>query len=66
MLSAAAAAWWSWLSRFGGFTAPLVATQIRAAALVLVAAMIPAPGEAPRGWPANTGFDEVMRQQAQR
>jgi hypothetical protein len=34
--------------------------------LVLVAGMIPAPGEAPGDWPANTGFDEVMRQQAQR
>jgi pimeloyl-ACP methyl ester carboxylesterase len=34
--------------------------------LVLVAGMIPAPGEAPDDWPANTGFDEVMRQQAQR
>jgi hypothetical protein len=28
--------------------------------------MIPAPGEAPGDWPANTGFDAVMRQQAQR
>jgi hypothetical protein len=28
--------------------------------------MIPAPGEAPGDWPANTGFDQVMRQQAQR
>jgi hypothetical protein len=34
--------------------------------LVLVAGMIPAPGEAPGDWPANTGFDEVMRRQAQR
>jgi hypothetical protein len=34
--------------------------------LVLVAGMIPAPEEAPGDWPANTGFDEVMRQQAQR
>jgi pimeloyl-ACP methyl ester carboxylesterase len=28
--------------------------------------MIPAPGEAPDDWPANTGFDAVMNQQAQR
>jgi hypothetical protein len=34
--------------------------------LVLVAGMIPAPGEAPDDWPANTGFDEVMREQARR
>jgi Alpha/beta hydrolase family len=51
---------------FGGFTAPLVAAQIPVDMLVLVAGMIPRPGEAPDDWPANTGFDEVMRQQAQR
>ena len=51
---------------FGGFTAPLVAARIPVAALVLVAGMIPAPGEAPGDWPANTGFDQVMRLQAQR
>ena len=51
---------------FGGFTAPLVAARVPVDVLVLVAGMIPAPGEAPDDWPANTGFDEVMRQQAQR
>jgi pimeloyl-ACP methyl ester carboxylesterase len=51
---------------FGGFTAPLVAARLRAGALVLVAGMIPAPGEAPCDWPANTGFDQVMREQAER
>jgi hypothetical protein len=51
---------------FGGFTAPLVAARVPVDMLVLVAAMIPAPGEAPGDWPANTGFDEVMREQAQR
>ena len=51
---------------FGGFTAPLVAAQVPVDMLVLVAGMIPLPGEAPDDWPANTGFDEVMRQQAQR
>jgi hypothetical protein len=34
--------------------------------LVLVAGMIPAPGEKPDDWPANTGFDDVMREQARR
>jgi len=28
--------------------------------------LIPAPGEAPGDWPANTGFDEVMARQQQR
>jgi hypothetical protein len=51
---------------FGGFTAPLVAARVPVDMLVLVAGMIPAPGEAPDDWPANTGFDEVMRQEAQR
>lgn len=51
---------------FGGFTAPLVAARIPADVLVLVAGMIPVPGEAPGDWPANAGFDQVMRQQAQR
>ena len=50
----------------GGFTAPLVAARVPVKMLVLVAAMIPAPGEAPGDWPANTGFDEVMRRQAER
>jgi pimeloyl-ACP methyl ester carboxylesterase len=51
---------------FGGFTAPLVAARVPVEVLVLVAGMIPAPGEAPEDWPAHTGFDEVMHQQAQR
>lgn len=51
---------------FGGFTAPLVAARVPVDTLVLVAGMIPAPGEPPGDWPANTGFDEVMRHQSQR
>jgi pimeloyl-ACP methyl ester carboxylesterase len=51
---------------FGGFTAPLVAARLPVTVLALVAGMIPAPGEPPQDWPANTGFDQVMRQQAQR
>ncbi|MBV9092653.1 MAG: alpha/beta hydrolase [Streptosporangiaceae bacterium] len=51
---------------FGAFTAPLVAARVPVETLVLVAGMIPAPGEAPDDWPANTGFDTVMRQQARR
>ncbi len=51
---------------FGGFTAPLVADRVPVDVLALVAGMIPAPGEAPGDWPANTGFDQVMHQQARR
>lgn len=51
---------------FGGFTAPLVAARVPVELLVLVAGMMSAPGEAPADWPANTGFNQVMRQQAQR
>ena len=50
---------------FGGFTAPLVADQVPARALVLVTGMLPAPGESPDDWVANTGFDRVMREQTQ-
>lgn len=51
---------------FGGFTAPLVAARIPVDVLVLVTAMIPAPGEAPDDWSANTGFDAVMAEQQRR
>jgi Alpha/beta hydrolase family len=51
---------------FGGFTAPLVAARVPVDMLILVAAMVPVPGEPPDDWSANTGFDAVMGQQAQR
>ena len=51
---------------FGGFTAPLVAARVPVNMLILVAGMVPAPGESPDDWSANTGFDAVMGQQAQR
>lgn len=41
---------------FGGFTAPLVADRLPVDALVLVAGMIPAPGESPAQWWESTGF----------
>ena len=50
----------------GGFTAPLVAARVPVFVLVLVSGMIPAPGEPPEDWPANTGFAKVMAEQAQR
>lgn len=40
----------------GGFTAPLVAAQVPVRTLVLVNAMIPAPGETPGGWWGSTGW----------
>ncbi len=41
---------------FGGFTAPLVCQRVGAELLVLVNGMIPAPGESPGEWWANTGW----------
>ncbi|TYP89150.1 alpha/beta fold hydrolase [Blastococcus xanthinilyticus] len=49
---------------FGGFTAPLVAARRPVRALVLVAAMVPAPGESPEQWWAATGYREAVRRQA--
>jgi pimeloyl-ACP methyl ester carboxylesterase len=39
----------------GGFTAPLVCERVAVALMVLVAAMVPRPGESPGEWWANTG-----------
>lgn len=41
---------------YGGFTAPLVASKVRARLLVYLAGMIPAPGEQPGQWWSATGF----------
>lgn len=41
---------------YGGFTAPLVAADLPVRLLVLLAAMIPAPGERPADWWAATGY----------
>jgi pimeloyl-ACP methyl ester carboxylesterase len=41
----------------GGFTAPLVCARISVDHLVLVAGMIPAPGELFADWWANTGYE---------
>jgi pimeloyl-ACP methyl ester carboxylesterase len=49
---------------FGGFTAPLVAERLSADVLVLLAGMIPAPGESPDQWWANTGYEHAVREQA--
>jgi pimeloyl-ACP methyl ester carboxylesterase len=51
---------------FGAFTAPLVADRISADVLVLVAGMIPAPGETPNDWWDNTGYRNAVQEQAAR
>lgn len=40
----------------GGFTAPLVCERVPVELLVMVAAMVPAPGERAEDWWANTGY----------
>jgi pimeloyl-ACP methyl ester carboxylesterase len=49
---------------FGGFTAPLTAARLKAE-LVFVAGMIPAPGESPDAWWANTGFGDATKAAAE-
>ncbi len=51
---------------FGGFTAPIVAEKLAADALVMLAAMIPLPGESPNEWWSNTGFAAAVEAQAAR
>jgi pimeloyl-ACP methyl ester carboxylesterase len=51
---------------FGAFTAPLVADRLRADMLVLLAGMIPAPGESPADWWASTGYGTAVAEQAER
>jgi pimeloyl-ACP methyl ester carboxylesterase len=50
----------------GGFTAPLVCERVSVRLVVLLAAMVPTPGERPGDWWANTGFEEARRAQAER
>jgi pimeloyl-ACP methyl ester carboxylesterase len=50
----------------GGFTAPLVCERVPVDLLVLVAAMVPAPGESAGDWWANTGQAQAKREQAER
>jgi pimeloyl-ACP methyl ester carboxylesterase len=46
----------------GGFTAPLVCERVPVKLLVLVAPMIPAPGEAPADYWTHTRYDEEVRE----
>src|SRR5205807_9246133 len=45
----------------GGFTGPLVCDRLTVDLLVLVAAMVPRPGESPGEWWANTGWEQAHR-----
>jgi hypothetical protein len=49
---------------YGGFTAPIVADRLRADALILVAPMIPRPGERPKDYWKNTGYSRAAKRQA--
>jgi len=48
----------------GGFTAPLVCDRVPVDLLVLVAAMVPSPGETVQEWWSNTGHGEASRGEA--
>jgi pimeloyl-ACP methyl ester carboxylesterase len=47
-----------------GFSAPLVCERVAVDLLVLVAAMVPAPGESPGAWWGNTGWEAAHRERA--
>jgi pimeloyl-ACP methyl ester carboxylesterase len=48
---------------FGAFTAPLVCTRVPVELMVLVAGMVPLPGERGEDWFANTGYEPAAREQ---
>lgn len=48
----------------GAFTAPVVASEMPTSLVVLVAPMIPAPGETPGQWGANVGLAEAQQRYA--
>lgn len=48
---------------FGAFTAPLVCDRVDTAGLVLLAGLIPAPGERGEDWWTNTGYEREPREQ---
>jgi len=51
---------------YGAFTATLAASRLPARLLVLVAGMVPLPGERPGQWWTKTGYREAVEDQAAR
>ena len=51
---------------YGAFTATLVASQLPVRLLVLLAGMIPTPGESPGQWWGNTDYRQAVEEQAKR
>ncbi len=51
---------------FGAFTAPLVADRLPVDVLVLLAGLVPSPGESPNDWWVNTGYQDAVAEQATR
>jgi pimeloyl-ACP methyl ester carboxylesterase len=49
---------------YGAFTATLAVTKLPVRLLALLAGMIPAPGESPGEWWANTGYQDAVEEQA--
>lgn len=49
---------------YGAFTATLAASRLPARLLVLLAGMIPAPGESPGQWWGNVGYRQAVEEQA--
>ncbi|GAB0108012.1 alpha/beta fold hydrolase [Nocardia sp. JMUB6875] len=49
---------------YGAYTATAAATRLPTRLLVLLAGMIPAPGESPNDWWSNTGYSEAVKEQA--
>ena len=50
----------------GGFTAPLVCERVPVGLMILVAAMVPQPGELLGDWWENAGWDKARREHAER
>ena len=50
----------------GAFTAPLICERVPVDLLVLLAGMVPLPGEPPEDWWANTGCAQARREQDER